>query len=527
MATASTFVPLAAAQTKASLAAALESMERTALLDYQAVLAAARQAERIAAEFGWIDLQARARLLCADIDRRQGDLVGATRVAKQVNLWAAESGHDYLLSASHELLAIVCRNIGDKAEALGHAVQSMAHLTDDAAAWVRVSRLNGLAVALTVNNSIIDAYRRFEEALALTIAMDDPGLSLMVLNNMAYGMYEEGNLAAASGYADRMRMIQAENKLTMFGHYLDTLARVEMAKGRYGEVVDMIQPALESERGSVFNEADAYGTCLLTMAEAQRRQGRLSCGQETLDRARRAATERGLTELLALIRREQAQVYAAAGQFERAYREHQRFHADWLALVSTEREVRARVVQAMFETEEARLASDQFRELALRDPLTGLHNRRFVDQQLPVLIERSAQSGRPLSAALLDLDYFKQVNDTLSHETGDAVLKMIADLIVAVAAPSAVVARLGGEEFVILLADTDADAARSKMEGVRHAVGHHAWGAITGRLPVSVSIGVTTALGAHTTASALLAAADRNLYAAKRAGRNRVVADPT
>jgi diguanylate cyclase (GGDEF)-like protein len=164
--------------------------------------------------------------------------------------------------------------------------------------------------------------------------------------------------------------------------------------------------------------------------------------------------------------------------------------------------------------------------MANRDALTGLHNRRYIDEYLPPLLEQAAEHGAPLSAALVDLDHFKRVNDTLSHAAGDLVLEQVAALLADVAVDSGLVARLGGEEFLLVFPDTEADEAVRRCERLRRAIHEHLWRPVAGNIPVTASIGVTTVPNGRTTASALLAGADRNLYAAKRAGRNRVVADP-
>jgi two-component system cell cycle response regulator len=164
--------------------------------------------------------------------------------------------------------------------------------------------------------------------------------------------------------------------------------------------------------------------------------------------------------------------------------------------------------------------------MAHRDALTGLHNRRFVNERLPVLLGEAAAHGTPLSVALVDLDHFKRVNDTLSHATGDEVLQSIGELLQQATTGSEVAARMGGEEFLLILPRTSPAEAAERCERLRRRVRAYAWGPITGRLPVTTSIGVTTVTGAGPTLAAVLSQADRNLYAAKRAGRDRVVADP-
>ncbi|HEV7965050.1 MAG TPA: GGDEF domain-containing protein, partial [Actinoplanes sp.] len=172
-----------------------------------------------------------------------------------------------------------------------------------------------------------------------------------------------------------------------------------------------------------------------------------------------------------------------------------------------------------------RRISDHFREMAHRDALTGLYNRRFVDERLPALLGEALARGTPISVAIVDLDHFKRINDTLSHSTGDTVLQHIAQLLAEAAAGPDLVARMGGEEFLLAFPGVDAVDAARRCERLRLAIRAHLWQPVTGTLPVTASIGVTTTADGVGTMSALLAQADRNLYTAKRGGRDQVVAD--
>jgi diguanylate cyclase (GGDEF)-like protein len=200
-------------------------------------------------------------------------------------------------------------------------------------------------------------------------------------------------------------------------------------------------------------------------------------------------------------------------------------------LQSAERDARARALQAMYETTEARQQSRRYRELSLRDPLTGLYNRRYVDDELPRLLGRGAGTGETVTVALLDLDHFKRVNDTRSHEVGDRVLCAVAGLlqdagVSAVAGDGSFVARMGGEEFLLVLTGADPATAARHLEDVRRTVRSHPWAELTGDLPVTVSIGATsTACAAVSTPAEMLGRADAHLYLAKRQGRDRVVTD--
>jgi diguanylate cyclase (GGDEF)-like protein len=166
---------------------------------------------------------------------------------------------------------------------------------------------------------------------------------------------------------------------------------------------------------------------------------------------------------------------------------------------------------------------NQLREQALRDALTGLHNRRFLFEAAPGLLHRAAREGRPLSVAMLDLDHFKRLNDTWGHAAGDAVLRAFAQRLREHLRASDLVCRQGGEEFVVVADGADAQGARAVLERLQTAWTAHRVEHEGTLLPAgSFSAGVAQLGADGPTLDALLKRADEALYAAKAAGRARV-----
>lgn len=166
-------------------------------------------------------------------------------------------------------------------------------------------------------------------------------------------------------------------------------------------------------------------------------------------------------------------------------------------------------------------------EEAVRDPLTGLHNRRHLDRALAHALARSVDDGLSLAVLVLDIDHFKAVNDGFGHAVGDDVLGAVADQLRAGTRAGDTVARSGGEEFVLVLPGADRDEALARAETIRArcaALQHVVPGT---SLQVTVSVGVAVTRPGGAAAHELLAAADRALYRAKAAGRDRVVAAET
>lgn len=155
------------------------------------------------------------------------------------------------------------------------------------------------------------------------------------------------------------------------------------------------------------------------------------------------------------------------------------------------------------------------------DPLTGVANRRAFMQRLQAEMEVANAAGQPLTIAIADMDHFKIINDRLGHPVGDEALKHSATLMQRTCTGSGVVARIGGEEFALILPNADCNAAIRVCERVRAEIQAHDWGTVHPELRLTVSIGLWEWDG-KATISELLHAADTQLYEAKRGGRNRV-----
>jgi diguanylate cyclase (GGDEF)-like protein len=154
---------------------------------------------------------------------------------------------------------------------------------------------------------------------------------------------------------------------------------------------------------------------------------------------------------------------------------------------------------------------------SLHDHVSGALNRRGIDQRLALELVRAERNGYQLAIALIDIDYFKQINDTAGHAAGDAALRQVVEVISARLRSYDFFGRFGGDEFLLVLPQTSCDDALRIAERMKHAVS----GLVVSRftLPITLSIGLTFATPGET-AIAMLARADMALYNAKRAGRN-------
>lgn len=172
---------------------------------------------------------------------------------------------------------------------------------------------------------------------------------------------------------------------------------------------------------------------------------------------------------------------------------------------------------------------ETLRRTSLIDPLTGVNNRRFLEQRIEEELDRSQRTRMPLSCLFLDIDFFKRINDSFGHQAGDHVLAMIATAIKKQLRSNDVLARYGGEEFVALLLESEAVAATAIAERIRNTIAELRLDFNDQTMPVTISIGTAThdpnksnAKGVSEKAVELIQAADTALYKAKHEGRNRV-----
>jgi len=190
-------------------------------------------------------------------------------------------------------------------------------------------------------------------------------------------------------------------------------------------------------------------------------------------------------------------------------------------------DMRRRLEQLVEErTSALREKSEQLEQMATRDMLTGLRNRRFADDFLQDKLEEAHRYGQDLSVALADVDHFKQINDGHSHSVGDKVLQQVGQIFDQRIRSTDLIARYGGEEFLFCFTGTAEEFSGQVCEDLRRAVEAFDWTTVSPGLSVTVSIGVAGKAGGRS-AQEMVSLADARLYRAKHMGRNLVVAEST
>lgn len=459
-------------------------------------------------------------------EARLGDTEDGARIMREVRAWAEEHGEVGLLALSHRRMSALFRRVGDPALMLEHAVRAV-ELVDEGADRVddvvRADHVLGLADALGASGSYEASIARYHEAAALADRCGDRYLQLAALNNLAYTQYEAGAADEAVVTAERLRAEVDADGGALLRHFGDTIARAYIAVGRHQEAAAVLEPLCADPDGG--EDCDALVLALLTLTQVRRLSRDLDAAQSCLDRAGGLIEEYALTGRRIEAMQEQAELHAARGSYRDAYLTLRDFHRADVELRAMERDARARALHAIFEATEARRSSDYFRELSVRDPLTGLHNRRHLDARLADLLGQRAHTNVSLTLGLVDLDHFKRINDTRSHAVGDDVLRRVSGILQEAAqrVDRGLAVRMGGEEFLVLLPGVQRTRGIALFDRLRREIASHPWHQVSEGIQVTASIGVASAPEDAADRRALLEAADKNLYRAKHNGRNAVM----
>lgn len=518
--------------------------------------------QEIARTLGDDGLRARALAVQGAITLYRGDMRGTFSLAAEAERYAESAREATALLEVAALKAQLSFFAGSYTEALREAslALDLADRTGDPTLRIFARR----AACLVMGNLDAPGWRaELDELIRLTVEAGDRWQEAISRNDLAHWLMTRDDFAGAErelargiALADELAPANAlalavlhctrsELRLRM-GDPHDGLAEADRALGLlaafdepnpylFGMTVKLeVQALLALDRPDEAQRSGARAVerlgdrlpqarsmILESVATALREAGRVDEAYEAL--ARGAELERrALQELIEL----------QLG-FERATLETKAARRTADALAQKNRELEHVVdelagahAELQERTTELEGLQEQLRDQADRDPLTGLHNRRYLTSALHRLAREPASA--PVSVAILDIDNFKAVNDAFGHAAGDRVLIRVAVLLRAVMRTSDTLTRTGGEEFVVLMPRTGAGAAQAVCERLLQVLRDETWHRIDERLTVTASVGVATgdpAAAAPLDFEALTRLADERLYLAKHAGRNRVVGD--
>ncbi|MFA9432452.1 diguanylate cyclase [Egicoccus sp. AB-alg2] len=486
--------------------------------------------------------------------RRRQDPQTALHVAQRLRDRASATGDDVLRGRALTLEGACHALRNDYMPALRALLEAVAILDEAASADDRAPALAEYGYLECVLGEVSTGMERLLDALALYEQLGDLAGAAATLNRIGVTFYSRGDLTdarqayerclalhedlqdevAAAGVRNNLAKIAtAEGDVLAARALLHTARRAFAAAGEWRGVAmtehnlamaDEVAGALADARSGYEAALRNYGRAghLHGAVESRMRLGRLVGADEPgratslLLQAHGDAERLGLPRECAQSAEALADLCEDLGKPTEALRWLRHLREVERSLFDTASEQRVRALQVRYQLE--RLERDR-----ITDALTGLLNRRGLQQVLDEAVRRRVD-GRPTALLLLDLDDFKQVNDRFSHAVGDQVLRRVATLLQASVRPTDACARYGGEEYVVVLADCDHVQAHRIAEDVRVAVRDDGrWAELAHGLEVTTSVGVAE-LRVGMDGELLLQAADRALYAAKHAGKDRVLA---
>ena len=486
---------------------------------------------------------------------RSGQLVEAHAVSGAVLAAVRPFADGAMALAYRQCLrwsALSAADIGHFNEALALATELYEHVQSRGLEEERPSALSLLGVAFDRSGDSWQAARLLREAASLACKLDERETLLVALNNLVAVLLsqfdllrESGETAQANGLLDEAFEFIEEVVTLLEGGcdpYLEALILTNIGE------VHLHRGALEASQNAL-NGADRLaraGRYECSMVRICYVRGELALAKNDAESALRWLNEARRALLLFPV--ETTSILVERAMY-RAHRQLGDLHASMAALERTRvlelararRQLLARSEFAMTHVEasekqrevldgESRAAQECARRaeamtrLAFQDPLTGLANRRALDDYLERALDRAAIRRLDVSVIMIDLDRFKQINDRFGHVIGDKVLQRVAETLVERARPGDLVARPGGEEFVIVLEGVNATHALTLVENMRLAVANLDWHQIAEGLSVSFSAGI--ACYPHVSRAELLEQADLQMYRAKRTGGNRVSVAP-
>jgi diguanylate cyclase (GGDEF)-like protein len=494
-------------------------------------------------------LCARARALQGAVGLHRGDLPGALELAVEAQRYLGRAHDTAARCEVAALKAQVSFFSGSYADALREAELAVRVADESADRDLRIFARRAACLVFG-NVGVADWDQRLEEVLRLSVEAGDAWEEAISRNDLACYLQETGDLEGAEREIDRALAVAhgvpGRNNFAL-GVLHSTRADIRLLGAQPEAALRDAEEAIARLLEGGDPNPYVFGMTVRAQVQARMALGQLDDARESGEDALAWLGDR-VPQMRSLILTTVASALRDAGRTEQAYDALQRACELERQAFRELSQVQLSLERATLEAREARRHSDlltvknrqlaeahtelerraseletlhaQLREQAERDPLTGLHNRRYLARELERLTHEG-MAGR-ISLAVLDVDHFKTINDRFGHAAGDAVLIRIARLLCDHLRESDSIIRSGGEEFIILMPRTDANAATACCERIRRAVNTEVWSSVAVGLNVTTSVGMATT-DDPTDLEAVIRLADQRLYEAKRNGRDRVV----
>ncbi len=519
----------------------------------EAALAAARALRRREPSKSAWALEGAALVEVGDARRRSGQLRGALEVLERALGLAREAPEDSWgpaawLGNAHHRIGIVHDSAGDPPGAIaafGLALEEHRR-SGDGTGMARVQ--NSLGIVYSRSGRYPEAIDHFEASLAHAVRNGHHVREAAVLTNLSIATRLLGRAEDSLNYAERSLVLRRETQPEAVNGELTNLALSLAAAGEHERAEAAF---VEGERAhEEFGEPLDLAEHLRFYAEYLLDRGREAEVLAPLERALALAEAGGALGQQAAAQAVLARYWKRVGDHARALEHFESFHEREIAAerAAAARELEAQRWQAELALARAEAAAEKREREALvmlydslvhdhrdlegraaqleldasLDALTSLANRRLFDLRLREAVDRSARTGHPCALVVIDLDRFKSVNDGFGHAAGDEVLRGVATVLSKRLRASDLAARLGGEEFAVLLPGADLARGVEVAHELRSLIASSSWPAMDPALRVTASLGVASSDEVGFVPGALMALADERLYLAKGLGRDRV-----
>jgi len=467
----------------------------------------------------------RARLLASDVRSRLGEPAAARSEQLVLHLAAGQSA--ILARRAAMYLMSSCDRLGLRTEAMQWAEAAVC--TDDEtgpASWHAEAQMVGALFTISRNGA---DYELVSQVMTAVRASCDPILVAASAANFAEVAAECGEIIYATHYADEAESVMRRHPEAASALSWESVARGRLAASELAAAEHAIAESLRIEEQ--LGCCDVNGDPWLTFAEILLARDDAAGAIDMLEHPRRLARGAASTWTNARELRTRARALAGLSRWEEAYVYMVRYADAYERSRSIEGDRAVAASSAAMAVTAERRRARHFERLALTDPLTGLPNRRHAERWLAEHAQATPSAPDPeqagLCVAIADLDHFKRVNDTHSHDAGDLVLQRFGGLLQSCveeplgSGPLTFAARLGGEEFLLAWAGISLAAALHRGNELCERLRRTSFMDIVGSMPITVSIGVAAATR-PVDPGKLLRVADHSLYEAKHAGRDRV-----
>ncbi len=441
-------------------------------------------------------------------------------------------------------------HLGNFSEGLKPFLEALELCQQKESSYLKAHTLLGLSTLYYYLESFEQALKFEEETLELYKVLDDPQGKFVLLNSLSKTHFKLGHLDTALNYAQKSLELSQNLQELELGRVLNTLGLIYREKGDLREALHYFQGALA--RLKIKESRQFAAETFLNIGSTYLQQNELERALHYCKKALESAERVNAKNDMLGSHLQLAKTYKRMGDFQKSLFHYESYHDAEKAIFNEKADNKLKSLQIFHETERVRQQTEIYRlqnvelkdakfkleqrmqelkllhqkvkELSIRDGLTDLYNRRYLDEQLSILFSRARRYNQPISVAIIDVDNFKKLNDTFSHQVGDEALKCVANILVNSLRESDLAARYGGEEFVLTLPETNLEQALVVCERTRRQIANYDWGSLNSNLEVTVSVGVADAIEVKDHEEQLQIA-DKRLYIAKRSGKNKVVAE--